>query len=385
MELLLMLIYAAFAIGVFKLFKIPVNAFSLLTAVLGGLGIIVMLVLGMNYNHPFSTQGRFYFITTPIVANVSGRVIDVPVRPNTKLKAGDVLFRIEPDRYANAVRVKEAALADAHQATEQLKAAAATAKQNAAAAASARDAALDIYVRSKKLLEGGSISQAQFRQAEEAYASAKSTAEAAQSEAERAALDASAAIEGVNTDVARIQAELDTARFDLEQTTVRAPTGGVVLQLFLRPGMYVVPQPLRPVVIFLPDEPPTFAAAFLQNSSQRIIEDSDAEVIFPAVPGRVFKARVANAGAYIPQGQLQPGGTLLDPGQIRGDGRVIVSLTFEDDLSQFQIIPGSVGSAAIYTHHMHHLGVMRKVLLRMKSWLNFVFGDGHGGGGGGQH
>ena len=32
---------------------------------------------------------------------------------------------------------------------------------------------------------------------------------------------------------------------------------------------------------------------------------------------------------------------------------------------------------AAYTHHMHHLAIMRKVLLRMKSWRNFIFGDGH--------
>ncbi len=86
---------------------------------------------------------------------------------------------------------------------------------------------------------------------------------------------------------------------------------------------------------------------------------------------------MVSAGAYIAQGQLQPSGTLVDPESIRGDGRVIVQLEFKDDLSKFQIVPGSVGNVAIYTHHMHHLAVMRKVLLRMKSWMNFIFGEGH--------
>jgi multidrug resistance efflux pump len=380
-ELLLILTYTAIAVAVFKIFRIPVNAFSLLTAVLGGIALISALLLGMNYNHPFSNQGRFYFTTTPIIPTVGGRVVEVPVEPNKPIKAGDVLFRIDPERYENAVKAKEAALADARQVAEQLKSAAETAAKNSQAAAASRDAALDIYERSKKLIASGAISQAQFKQAEERFDGARSQAEAAQAEAERAALEASAAIEGVNTDVARIQAELDTARYELEQTIVRAPTDGVVVQLFLRPGMYAVPMPLRPVMVFMHAEPPRFAAAFLQNSSQRIIEDADAEVIFPAVPGRFFKARVENAGAYIPQGQLQPSGTLVDPEQIRGDGRVIVQLNFEDDLSKFQIIPGSVGEVAIYTHHMHHLAIMRKILLRMKSWTNFIFGDGHAGGG----
>ncbi len=377
MELLLILIYSAFAIAIFKLFKIPVNGFSLLTAALGGAAMIALLVLAMNYNHPFSSEGRFYFATTPITPTVGGRVIEVPVTPNTPLKAGDVLFKIEPERYENAVKSKEAQLADAAQTAKQLKSAAETAKQNSDAAASARNAAKDLYDRSKPLVEKGVISQLQFKQTEEKYFAAQSQAQAAQAEAERAALESAAAIEGVNTDVARIQAELDSARYDLEQTVVRAPTDGVVVQLFLRPGMYAVPMPMRPVMVFMHSEQAAFAGAFLQNSSQRIIEGSDAEVILPAVPGRFFKAKVTSAGAYIPQGQLLPSGTLVDPEQIKGDGRVIVGIEFEEDLSKYQIVPGSVGSVAIYTHHMHHLGMLRKVLLRMKSWMNFIFSDGH--------
>jgi multidrug resistance efflux pump len=377
MDLLLILTYAAIAFAIFKIFRIPVNAYTLLTAVLGGVAIIGALLLGMNYNHPFSSNGRFYFTTTPIIAGVEGRVTEVPVQPNTPVKAGDILFRIDNDRYRNAVRAREAALADAKQAAEQLKASANAARQTADAAAASLAGAQDIYERSSKLIATGAISQAQFKQSEERYYAAKSQSEAARSEAERAQLAATAAIEGVNTDVARLQAELDTARYELEQTIVRAPTDGVVVQLFLRPGMYVVPMPLRPVMIFMHAEAPRFGAAFLQNSSQRIIEGADAEVILPAVPGRFFKARVASAGAYVPQGQLQPSGTLVDPEQIRGDGRVIVEIEFQDDLSKYHIVPGSTGEVAIYTHHFHHLQVMRRVLLRMKSWLNYLFGEGH--------
>lgn len=377
MDLLIILTYAAFAIGIFKIFKIPVNGFTLLTAALGGIAIVAALVLGMNFNHPFSSEGRFYFATTPITPNVGGRVIEVPVVPNTPLKAGDVLFRIDPVRYENAVKAKEAQLADAAQVTKQLQAAAETAKQNADAAVAARNAANDVYERSKMLLKQNAISQLEFKQNEETFFAAQSQAQAAQAEAERASLEATAAVGGINTDVARIQAELDTARYDLDQTVVRAPTDGVVVQLFLRPGMYAVPMPMRPVMVFMHNEEARFGGAFLQNSSQRIIEGSEAEVILPAVPGRFFKAKVVSAGAYIPQGQLVPSGTLVDPEQIKGDGRIIVGIEFQEDLSKYNIVPGSVGSVAIYTHHMHHLGIMRKVLLRMKSWTNYLFSDGH--------
>jgi len=377
MDLLLILTYTALAIGVFKLFKIPVNGFTLLTAALGGVALLGFLILAMNYNHPFSREGRFYFTTTPIIPTVSGRVVEVPVQPGMKLQAGDVLFKIDPLRYENAVKALEAQLADARQASEQLKAAAATARQKAVAAKADRDAAEDLYARSKQLLGSGAIAEAQFKQAEEKFFAARSQQEAAEAETLRAELDATSAIEGVNTDVARLQAQLDTARYDLEQTVVRAPTNGSVIQMFLRPGMYVVPMPLRPVMIFMHDEKSVFAAAFLQNSAQRIIEGADAEVILPSVPGRFFKGKVAKASAYIPQGQLQPTGTLIAPEQISGAGRVIVEIDIDDDLSAFNIPPGSIGNAAIYTHHMHHLSILRKVLLRMKSWTNYIFGEGH--------
>ena len=58
-------------------------------------------------------------------------------------------------------------------------------------------------------------------------------------------------ISGVNTTVARLQAELGEAQFDLDQTTVVAPGPGYVTQMALRPGMYVVPAPLRPVMVFV--------------------------------------------------------------------------------------------------------------------------------------
>jgi multidrug resistance efflux pump len=377
MDLLLILTYTAFAYAAFRVFKIPVNGFTLLTAALGGIALIGALLLGMNYNHPFTSQARFYFTTTPIVPGVSGVVAEVPVQPNTHLKAGDVLFRIDPEPFENAVQAKEAALADAVQATSQLRAAADTAEQQYQSALAVRTGVKDIFDRATKLIASGSIAQAQFEKAKNDFQAADASAQAAKAEAERARLQADAELRGVNTEVARLQAELDTAKFNLEQSVVRAPSDGTVLQMFLRPGMYAASLPLRPVMIFMPDEQPIFAAAFLQNSAQRLEEASEAEVILPSVPGRFFKAKIDAVGAYIPQGQLQPSGNLIDPEQIKGTGRILVRIEFADDLSKYQIVPGSTGEVAIYTHHMHHLAIMRKVLLRMKSWMNYLFGDGH--------
>jgi multidrug resistance efflux pump len=377
MDLLLILTYAAFAYGAFRIFKIPVNGFTLLTAVLGGVFLIGALLLGMNYNHPYTSEARFYFNTTPIVPAVSGVVVEVPVKANTVLKTGDVLFRIDPAPFENAVKAKEAALAAAVQTTRQLRASADAAQKKLESALADRDSAKDIFERSKQLIAAGAIAQVQFEKAKNTFNAAEATAQSAKSEADRALLEAESVVQGVNTDVARLQAELDTAKFNLEQSVVRAPTDGTVQQNFLRPGMYAASLPLRPVMIFLHNEKPKFAAAFLQNSAQRIEQGSEAEFILPAVPGRFFKGKVVVGGAYIPQGQLQPSGNLVDPEQIKGEGRILIAIEPQEDMSKYLIVPGSTAQVAVYTHHMHHLAIIRKVLLRMKSWTNFIFGDGH--------
>ncbi len=254
MDLLLILTYAAFAYGVFRIFKIPVNGFTMLTAVLGGAALIGALLLGMNYNHPYTSEARFYFNTTPIIPAVSGVVTEVPVQGNTMLKAGDVLFRIDPAPFENAVKAKEAALAAAVQTTHQLRATADAAQKKLESALADRDGAKDVFERSKKLHATGAIAQAQLERDKNNFNAAEATAQSAKSEADRALLEAEAVVQGVNTDVARLQAELDTAKFNLEQSVVRAPTDGTVQQNFLRPGMYAASMPLRPVMVFLHNE-----------------------------------------------------------------------------------------------------------------------------------
>ena len=122
MELLLAAIYIAFCWMIFKIFRIPVNQWSLATATLGGIIGIVLLLLVMNYNHPFTTQARIYFTVTPILPGVRGRVVEVPVTPNAPLKEGDVLFKLDPRPFEYMVDQKKAELAEAEQNVKQLKA-----------------------------------------------------------------------------------------------------------------------------------------------------------------------------------------------------------------------------------------------------------------------
>ena len=379
MELLLCLIYVSICYVVFKVFKIPVNQWSLATATFGGIVGIALLLLFMNYNHPFTTNARIYFSVTPVLPTVRGRVIEVPVQSNMPLKEGDELFRIDPKPFQYIVDQKKAALAEAEQNVKQLKSALDQATAAAERASAQLTLAQQTYDRQVELLEKKVVAQATVDTATRNLEAARQTLTGARADEERARLAYTSNIGGVNTTVARLTAELADAQYDLDQTITRAPASGFVTQVGLRPGMYVVPVPLRPVMIFVNTEAgdKTLGAAFQQNALQRVRAGDQAEVAFDAVPGRVFKGKVRMVIDAIAPGQLQPTGTLIDPSTLTSGGRALAIIDIEEDLSKYQIPLGAAGMVAIYTEHFEHLSLLRKILLRMRSWENYVFLEGH--------
>jgi len=379
MELLLVLIYVSLCVAVFKAFRIPVNQWSLSTAALGGIVGIALLIITMNYNHPFTRNARIYFSVTPILPGVRGRVVEVPVEANKPLKGGDVLFRIDPQPYQYAVDEKKAQLAEAEQNVRQMKASLDQATAAAGRASAQFELAKQNYDRQVELFEKRVIAQATLDTYKRNVETATQTLNGAKAEEERARLAWTSDIGGVNTQVARLRSELSDAEFNLAQTVTRTSTAGFATQVALRPGMYVVPAPLRPVMVFVNTEArdQALGAAFQQNSLQRVKVGDAAEVAFEAVPGRVFKARVRLVLDAIATGQIQAGGILEDFGARLNEGRALALIDLDEDISKYQIPLGSTAEVAIYTEYWHHLSLLRKILLRMRSWENYVFFEGH--------
>jgi multidrug resistance efflux pump len=387
MEILLILIYAALCIAIFKIFSIPVNKWTLPTAALGGIIMIGFILLVMNYNHPFSANARIYFATTPIMPNVKGRVIEVPVEANAPLKQGDVLFRIDPSPYQFKVDKGRAALAEAEQNVGQLKAGFESAQAKVDEATAQRDRAKGSYERYSQGNENARMggrdlpfSLAEIENRRTTYLAAEGALQAAVSKAEQARVIYQSEIGGVHTAVASLRAELQEAEFDLENTTVRAPGPGFVTQMALRPGMYVVPAPLRPVMVFVHQADRALAAAFRQNALQRLRVGDEAEIAFDVVPGRIFKGKVQIVVDAIALGQLQATGSLQDLGEPLPGGRAIAIIEIDEDSSAYNIPGGAAAQVAVYTPYWHGFSILRRILLRMRSWENYVFLEGHGGG-----
>ena len=377
MELLLILTYSAICVAVFKIFRIPVNKWTLPTAVLGGIFLISGILLIMNYNHPFTKNARIYFATTPIMPNVKGRVIEVPVEPNAPLNQGDTLFKIDPQPYQYVVDQKKALLAEAEQNVKQLKAAYDQALANVEKVNVQVKLAQEEYDRQAQLFQKKVVAQAALDVATRNIDAAKQGLAAAQAAAENARLAYESEIGGVNTTVARLQAELSDAEFNLEQTATKAPGPGYVTQMALRPGMYVIPAPLRPVMVFVHKDDQELAAGFQQNALQRVRAGDEAEIAFDGLPGQILKGKVKYVLDAIATGQFQATGVLQDMGADVPGGRAVAIIDITDDTSSYNLPGGSAAQVALYTPYAHHFAIIRRILLRMRSWENYVFLEGH--------
>ena len=312
MELILLTIYFTFCWIIIKIFKIPVNQWTIVTVFLGAVVMLGTILAGMAYFHPASKTARSYFVSTNIVSNVRGKVIEVPVKTNIPLKVGDVLFKIDPTPFQGKVDDLNAQL----------------------------DFTRQRLIDTRKLVKiaGG----AKFD------------------------------VEQYEKEVRSLEGQLVTAQFDLDSCTVRAPGAGFVTHLLIRPGQMAVPLPLAPVMTFVNADSEVFVAGFSQEPMQNIKVGSEAEVIFPGIPGRVFQARVDKILPALAEGELSASKKMFSISQRLPPGQVPVILTFEEDMSDFYLPLGSDAVATIYSHRWHHIQILRRILLRVESWRYFL-------------
>lgn len=180
---------------------------------------------------------------------------------------------------------------------------------------------------------------------------------------------------GEQSQIVSLRAQLAEAQYNLDQTIIRAPSDGYVTQVLIRPGSFASSLPLRPVMIFIPEQKRQVIAQFRQNSLLRLMPGDEAEVVFNALPGQVFSAKllriipVVSGGTYQAQGTLQS--LTIDPGS---DG-VLAVVELDPDAAVDALPDGIFAQVAVYSDHFSHVSVMRKVLLRMTSWVHYLYLD----------
>jgi RND family efflux transporter MFP subunit len=306
-------IFNVYLVILFLLVKLNVVRFNLFWKCSPAI-VLVLLLFGlfipMGWGAP---QGPALVVrnSVPIVPNVAGEVIDVPVEANTPLKAGDVLFKIDPTPFQAQVDALKAQLD-----FEKLRLSQMTQLQSS---------------------QTGRAFDVQERQAS----------------------------------VDQLTAQLASAQYNLDQTVVRAPGDGYVTNLALRKGARVASLPLSPVMAFIDTSDTIVGVAIDQIHARYIEPGQNVEVTFKFIPGWVFSGKVVAVLQALSTGQVQPSGLAVTPKAVE-PAPFAVRIRLDNDNVARRLPAGSTGEAAIFTAHIKPAHLIRRVLLRQIAILNYV-------------
>jgi multidrug resistance efflux pump len=168
------------------------------------------------------------------------------------------------------------------------------------------------------------------------------------------------------------RAQLATAKWDLTQTAVRAPGNGTMVNVMLRPGFFVAGMPFNEVMTFVDSEYQIFAL-FNQNELHQVDPGNEVEITLDTYPGRIIKGHVDSVIWAQAQGQIDASGDLPRTGMMNlPPGRFPVKVVVSEKDKPLFLAAGARGSAAIYTEHLALIHIIRKVLLRVSSYLDYV-------------
>jgi multidrug resistance efflux pump len=374
MEILLLGIYSFFVWLIFFKFKwLPWNTVSQVTVAIIPIIGIATLILCLNVFAPSSADVRVFKYTIPIVSQVRGRVIEVPVvEGNVLVKKGDVLFRVDPKPYQLAVDSLMAQLVGARGGNEQLQEQLKSATGNTVALRTRLDLARKRVLQNQELATTGAGNRFDLEQAEanlrdlEAQLSA-SVANEAQVRAQLAAT-----VNGDISSVAKIKADLANAEWELDQTTVRSPCDCYVINLALRPGAFVAGMPFNPVMTLV-EADGQVVALYQQNELHKIEPGNYAEFTLKTRPGHVVRAKVDSIIWATGAGQMQQSGTLPMTGVLTAPpNRFAVKFDVDEADKPLLIAAGAAGNAAVYTNHGKMIHIVRMVILRVGAYMDYL-------------
>jgi multidrug resistance efflux pump len=414
MEVLLLGIYAFFVWLIFiKLKLLPWTTPWKVAVVIFPVVAIAAMLLLLNIFAPTTSDVRVVKYVVPVVSQVRGRVVEVPVENNRPVKKNDVLFRIDPTPYQNEVSSLEARLAsedakvgadrsklneirarlaDAESTERQLREQLNQATGQVGSLSASLELARTRVVQNTELVAAGAGNRFDLEQAQTSVKELTAQLAAARASEQQVREKLSGRVNGDLATVAEVKAQiasaaaqvqvsqaqvdttraqLENARWDLLQTTVVAPGNGTMVNVMLRPGFFVAGMPFNEVMTFVDSEYQIFAL-FGQNELHQVIPGNEAEITLDTYPGRVIKAHVDSVIWAQGQGQLEASGDLPRTTFVAPPGRFPVKLVVGEQDRELFLAAGARGSAAIYTEHLTLVHIIRKVLLRVASYLDYI-------------
>lgn len=271
-----------------------------------GLMVAVPLLIAAVAGYFYLTGGRYASTdnayvqqdTISISPDVSGRIVQVNVKENQRVKAGDILFVIDPEPYRIALETADAAIANARvdvstKASDTGSAAAGVASANADIAL-----AQATYDRQAALWKKGFTTKASLDAAQREVLAARARLETARAAVVRAQaqLGSGVAGSGVPAGVQAAMAERDRALMNLQRTVVRAPHAGIVSQTSRLQVGNITPSGV-PALSLVVSDTPWVTANFKETDLANMRVGQPVEMTFDAYPGLKLCGKVESIGA----------------------------------------------------------------------------------------
>jgi membrane fusion protein, multidrug efflux system len=258
--------------------------------------LLLVYVIRLWDRTPRTDDAYVYADTIDVVPEVSGRIVELAVHDNQAVKQGDLLFRIDPRPYQDALARGRASLVALDRQIELTQRSVNAQQYNAqsvrAAVERARAAAgqaSDTLHRMEPLLSHGYVSAEDVDRARTAQRSTQAELSAAQLQAQQAA----AAVSGVDALVAQravVMAEIATAELNLEYATVRAPFDGRIVSLKTSTGQFA--SALKPVFTLIDTRHWYVVANFRETELKGVRAGTPATVYLMSDTGQRFQGAV---------------------------------------------------------------------------------------------
>ncbi len=336
------------------------------------IGALLTEILALGQFAPYSKSAFVQTYVVQMAPEWGGKVAEVYVKPNVPIKKGDPLFQMdrEEKQYKVDLYAAELAAADTHVAE--------LAQQLAQTSAQVQKVNADLevervmYQQVSDAAGGGAASKYRLESVRQTVASLEAELLAAEAARDAAKLALDSNVDGKPTAVAEALANLNVARYYLEQTTVRAPADGYVSNLQLHPGGFV--RLKTPVMTFISSEEHWIVAKTLQNGIQRVAPGDEAEVAFAMYPGKVFDAEVVSVVWANGNAQGVPSGVLPPEQQVHPGMEFFVRLRMKDEDPAYPLRFGARAIVAIYSEDCaDFLKLLRQIEIQSESFLNYLF------------
>ena len=285
---------------------------------------IIFLILGIFYGihniYYKSTDDAFIEGNIITVApRVSGLVLNLNIEDNQEVKKGDLLLEIDPNDYQSKLREKKAEL-------EEAKASLIRAENEVTKSLSDLDFAQNDYERYSKMKEKGISSKQDYEASLNKLTNAKSNNNAAK-----------AKYNEIQYTIKRLEAEVEQEELNLSYTKIYATTDGKITNRSVEQGNYI--QTAQPLFAIVPAKV-WVIANFKETQLANMKPGQPVKIKIDTYGHKKFKGKVdsiqrstgAKASLFPPENAV---GSYVKIVQ-----RVPVKITFDEDISEYNIVPG---------------------------------------------